>query len=200
MAVTTEQVKKLRDLTGAPLMDCKKALEQAGGDIQKAMTVLKEKGMAVAAKRKAKEAKEGLITAYIHHSGRVGVLLELNCETDFVARTEEFKELAHNLAMQVAAMAPLYVSREDVPPEVLEEEKSALRKWAEGQNRPPQAVEKMIEGKLENFFSTVCLLEQPFIKDEEKKVKDVIAEAMGKIGEKIVVSRFVRYELGESES
>ncbi len=181
-------------------MDCKKALEEAGGDIQKAMTVLKEKGMAVAAKRKTKEAKEGLITAYIHHSGRVGVLLELNCETDFVARTEEFKALSHDLAMQVAAMAPLYVSREDVPPEVLEEEKSALRKWAEGQNRPPQAVEKMIEGKLENFFSTVCLLEQPFIKDEEKKVKDVIAEAMGKIGEKIVVRRFVRYELGEIES
>lgn len=197
MSISAEQVKELRRLTGAPMMDCKKALEKAGGDIQKALNVLKEKGLAVAAKRSAREAKEGIIVSYIHHSGRVGVLLELNCETDFVARTEEFKNLAHDLAMQVAAMAPTYISREDVPPDVLEQEKEALRKWAESQGRPPQAVEKMVEGKLENFFSTVCLLEQPFIKDEEKKVKDVIAEAMGKIGEKIAVGRFVRYAIGE---
>jgi len=197
MSISAEQVKELRRLTGAPMMDCKKALEKAGGDIQKALNVLKEKGLAVAAKRSAREAKEGIIVSYIHHSGRVGVLLELNCETDFVARTEEFKTLAHDLAMQVAAMAPTYISREDVPPDVLEQEKETLRKWAESQGRPPQAVEKMVEGKLENFFSTVCLLEQPFIKDEEKKVKDVIAEAMGKIGEKIAVGRFVRYAIGE---
>lgn len=197
MSINAEQVKELRRLTGAPLMDCKKALEKAGGDIEKAMNVLKEKGIAVAAKRGEREAKEGVITAYIHHSRRVGVLLELNCETDFVARTEEFRNLAHDLAMQVAAMAPLYISREDVPLEVLEQEKETLRKWAESQGRPPQAVERMVEGKLENFFATVCLLEQPFIKDEEKKVKDVIAEAMGKIGEKIVVGRFTRYALGE---
>jgi len=197
MSISAEQVKELRKLTGAPLMDCKKALEKAGGDIQKALNVLKERGIAVAAKRSMREAKEGAIVAYIHHSGKVGVLLELNCETDFVARTEEFKELAHDLAMQVAAMAPTYISREDIPPEVLEQEKETLRKWAESQGRPPQAVEKMVEGKLESFFSTVCLLEQPFIKDEEKTVKDVIAEAMGKIGEKIAVGRFTRYALGE---
>ncbi|MGB9607528.1 MAG: translation elongation factor Ts [bacterium] len=197
MSISAELVKELRRLTGAPLMDCKKALEKTGGDIQQAMNVLREKGIAVAAKRSGREAKEGVIVSYIHHSGKVGVLLELNCETDFVARTEEFKRLAHDLAMQVAAMAPTYISREDVPEEVLEQEKEVLRKWAESQGRPPKAVEKMVEGKLENFFATVCLLEQPFIKDEEKKVKDVIAEAMGKIGEKIAVARFTRYELGE---
>ncbi|MBC7326996.1 translation elongation factor Ts [bacterium] len=197
MSISAEQVKELRRLTGAPLMDCKKALEKAGGDLEKAMTVLKEKGLSVAAKRAAREAKEGIIVSYIHHSGKVGVLLELNCETDFVARTEEFKTLAHDLAMQVAAMAPLYISKEDVPTEVLEKEKEALSKWAESQGKPPQAVEKIVEGKLESFYSTVCLLEQPFIKDEEKKVKDVIAEAMGKIGEKIAVGRFTRYAIGE---
>lgn len=197
MPINVEQVKELRRLTGAPLMDCKQALEKARGDIQKALNVLKEKGLAVAAKRSAREAKEGIVVAYIHHSGRIGVLLELNCETDFVARTPEFKNLAYDLAMQAAAMAPTYISREDVPPEVLEQERETLRKWAESLGRPPQAVEKMVEGKLENFFTTVCLLEQPFIKDEEKKVKDVIAEAMGKIGEKIAVGRFTRYAIGE---
>jgi len=197
MPISAELVKELRKLTGAPLMDCKKALEKTGGDIQQAMNVLREKGIAVAAKRSGKEAREGIIVSYIHHSGKVGVLLELNCETDFVARTEEFRQLAHDLAMQVAAMAPTYIRREDVPPEVLEQEKEVLRKWAESQGKPPKAVEKMVEGRLENFYSTVCLLEQPFIKDEEKKVKDVIAEAMGKIGEKIAVGRFTRYEIGE---
>jgi len=197
MPISAEMVKELRRLTGAPLMDCKKALEKTGGDIQQAMNVLREKGIAVATKRSGKEAREGIIVSYIHHSGKVGVLLELNCETDFVARTDEFKQLAHDLAMQVAAMAPTYISREDVPPEVLEQEKEVLRKWAESQGKPPQAVEKMVEGRLENFFATVCLLEQPFIKDEEKKVKDIIAEAMGKIGEKIAVGRFTRYEIGE---
>jgi elongation factor Ts len=197
MPISAELVKELRRLTGAPLMDCKKALEKTGGDIQQAMNVLREKGIAVATKRSGKEAREGVIVSYIHHSGKVGVLLELNCETDFVARTDEFKQLAHDLAMQVAAMAPTYISREDVPPEVLEQEKEVHRKWAESQGKPPQAVEKMVEGRLENFFATVCLLEQPFIKDEEKKVKDVIAEAMGKIGEKIAVGRFTRYEIGE---
>jgi elongation factor Ts len=197
MPISAELVKELRKLTGAPLMDCKKALEKTGGDIQQAMNVLREKGIAVATKRSGKEAREGIIVSYIHHSGKVGVLLELNCETDFVARTEEFKKLAHDLAMQVAAMAPTYISRDDVSPDVLEEEKEVLRKWAESQGRPPKAVEKMVEGKLENFFANVCLLEQPFIKDEEKKVKDIIAEAMGKIGEKIAVGRFTRYELGE---
>jgi elongation factor Ts len=197
MPISAELVKELRRLTGAPLMDCKKALEKTGGDIQQAMNVLREKGIAVATKRSGKEAREGIIVSYIHHSGKVGVLLELNCETDFVARTDEFKQLAHDLAMQVAAMAPTYISREDVPPEVLEQEKEVHRKWAESQGKPPQAVEKMVEGRLENFFATVCLLEQPFIKDEEKKVKDVIAEAMGKIGEKIAVGRFTRYEIGE---
>jgi elongation factor Ts len=198
MPISVELVKELRKLTGAPLMDCKKALEKTGGDIQQAMNVLREKGIAVATKRSGKEAREGIIVSYIHHSGKVGVLLELNCETDFVARTEEFKNLAHDLAMQVAAMAPTYICREEVPPEVLEQEKEVLRRWAESQGKPPKAVEKMVEGKLENFFANVCLLEQPFIKDEEKKVKDIIAEAMGKIGEKIAVGRFTRYELGES--
>ncbi|MBC7329307.1 translation elongation factor Ts [bacterium] len=197
MPISAELVKELRKLTGAPLMDCKKALEKTGGDIQQAMNVLREKGIAVATKRSGKEAREGIIVSYIHHSGKVGVLLELNCETDFVARTDEFKQLAHDLAMQVAAMAPTYISREDVPPEVLEQEKEVLQKWAESQGKPPKAVEKMVEGRLENFFANVCLLEQPFIKDEEKKVKDVIAEAMGKIGEKIAVGRFTRYEIGE---
>jgi elongation factor Ts len=197
MPISAELVKELRRLTGAPLMDCKKALEKTGGDIQQAMNVLREKGIAVATKRSGKEAREGIVVSYIHHSGKVGVLLELNCETDFVARTDEFKQLAHDLAMQVAAMAPTYISREDVPPEVLEQEKEVHRKWAESQGKPPQAVEKMVEGRLENFFATVCLLEQPFIKDEDKKVKDVIAEAMGKIGEKIAVGRFTRYEIGE---
>ena len=195
--ITAEMVKKLRDMTGAGMMDCKKALEEADGDFEKAVEILRKKGAAKAAKKAGRATREGIITSYIHFNGRIGVLLELNCETDFVARTDEFKELAYNLAKQVAAMNPKWVSREDVPQEVIEKEKEIYREQLKDSGKPEHVIEKIIEGKLEKFFEENCLLEQEYIFEEGKKVKDIINEAIGKIGENIRVSRFVRMEVGE---
>ena len=194
-----EMVRKLRDMTGAGVMDCKKALEEAGGDFEKAIEILRKKGAAKAAKKAGRATKEGIITSYVHFNGRIGVLLELNCETDFVARTDEFKELAYNLAKQVAAVNPRWVSREDVPQEVIEKEKEIYREQLKDSGKPENVVEKIIEGKLEKFYEENCLLEQDYIFDDKKKVKDVITEAIAKIGENIQVGRFVRMEVGEEE-
>jgi len=192
-----EMVRKLRDMTGAGVMDCKKALEEAEGDFDKAIEILRKKGAAKAAKKAGRATTEGIITSYVHFNGKIGVLLELNCETDFVARTDEFKELAYNLAKQVAAMSPRWVSREDVPEEVIEKEKEIYREQLKDSGKPENVIEKIIEGKLNKFFEEYCLLEQDYIFEEGKKVRDIITEAIAKIGENIRVSRFVRMEVGE---
>jgi len=197
MPVTAEMVKELRETTGAGVLDCKKALEATNGDMDQAQQILREKGLAKAAKKAGREAKEGLIEAYIH-MGKVGALVELNCETDFVARTPEFKELAHDLAMQVVAASPQYVKPEDIPPEVVENEKRIYRAQLAEQGKPEHVVEKIIAGKLQKFYEQVCILNQPFIKDQDKTVQDVITEKIAVIGENIVLRRFVRLELGGS--
>ncbi len=194
--ITSDMVKELREKTGAGIMDCKRALQEAGGDMEKALDILKKKGIAKAEKKAAREAKEGLIGSYIHMGGKIGVLVEVNCETDFVARTQEFQQLVKDIAMQIAAMSPLYVSKEDVPQEVIEREKAIYREQALEAGKPEHVVEKIVEGKLNKFFEDVCLLEQPFIKDDSKKVKDLITEAIAKLGENIKVSRFVRFQVG----
>jgi len=195
MEVSMDLIKKLREMTGAGVLDCKKALEEASGDIEKAVEILRKKGAAIAEKKAGRVTKEGLIVAYVHFNGRIGVLLEMNCETDFVARTDEFKELAYNLAKQVAAMKPRYVKKEDVPEEVIEKEREIYR--AQIKDKPEHVIERIVEGKLEKFFEQVCLYEQTYIFDESKKVKDLINELIAKTGENIRVSRFTRYEVGE---
>ncbi|AKX93794.1 translation elongation factor Ts [Neomoorella thermoacetica] len=195
--IAAADVKALRERTGAGMMDCKKALTEANGDMEKAIEYLRKKGLATAAKRAGKVASEGLVHAYIHGGGRIGVLIEVNCETDFVAKTEDFRDLVHNLAMQVAASRPEYVAREDVPEEVLAKEKEILRAQALNEGKPEKVVEKIIAGRLEKFYQENCLLEQPFIKDMDRTVQDLINEKIAKLGEKIVVRRFVRYEVGE---
>ncbi|RMG44610.1 MAG: translation elongation factor Ts [Acidobacteria bacterium] len=196
MAVTAQDVAKLRAMTGAGMMDCKQALTAAGGDFDKAVEELRKRGLSKAAKKAGRETKEGIVSAYIHPGGRVGVLLEVNCETDFVARTDDFKSLVHDLAMQIAAAAPQFVSREQVTPEVLDKEREIYREQLKDQGKPEHIVEKIIEGKLGKFYEEVCLLEQPFIKDPDKKVSQVIQEAIAKLGENIQVARFARFELG----
>jgi len=190
-------VKELRQRTGAGMMDCKEALVATGGDLDRAVEVLRQKGLAKAARKAARVAAEGLVESYIHAGGRIGVLIEVNCETDFVARTPEFKSLCRDLAMQVAASKPEYVSREDVPAEVLEKEKSILRAQALNEGKPERIVDKIVEGRLAKFYEERCLLEQPFIRDLDRSVKDYLAEKIAAIGENIVVRRFVRFELGE---
>jgi len=195
--ITAEMVKELREKTGAGMMECKKALEASNGDMEKAILYLRERGMAAAQKKASRVAKEGLITSYIHAGGKIGVLVEINCETDFVARNDEFKELAKDIAMQIAAAKPLYVKKEDVPQEVIEKEKEIYLAQAKASGKPEKVWDKIVEGKLESFFQEVCLYEQPFIKDSKLRIKDLIAQAVGKIGENIQVKRFVRYQLGE---
>jgi elongation factor Ts len=195
--ISASQVKELRQLTGAGMMDCKKAITETNGNMEKAIEYLREKGLAAAAKRSGRIATEGLVESYIHGGGRIGVLIEVNCETDFVAKTDEFKELVKDLAMQVAASNPLYVSREEVTQEVIDKEKSILRAQALNEGKPEKIVEKMVEGRIEKFYKEVCLLEQPFIKDPDKSVKDLVTEKIAKIGENIQVRRFARFELGE---
>ncbi len=199
MAVDVKLVKELRELTGAGVLECKKALEASGGDIEKAKQYLKERGFAKAAKKMHRVAKDGLIEAYIHTGGRVGAMIELNCETDFVARTDEFKALAHDLAMQVVAFSPLYVKPEDIPAEVIEQQKAEILAEYEGSGKPPEVLDKIVSNRLEKFYQEVCLLKQPFIRDENTSVEDVIKQAIAKLGENIVVRRFVRFELGETE-
>lgn len=196
MAITAQMVKELRERTGAGMMECKKALEEAGGDMEKAAEILRKKGIAKAEKKASRSTKEGIIGAYIHMGGKIGVLVEVNCETDFVARTDEFQNLVKDIAMQIAAMNPKYVSREDVPEEVIEKEKAIYREQALASGKPEHVVDRIVEGKLNKFFEEVCLLEQAFIKDDSKKVKDIITEAIAKLGENIRVARFARFQVG----
>jgi len=193
--IDIELVKKLREKTNAPMMDCKKALLEANGDIKIAMDLLKKRGQIVALKKAGRSAKEGIIESYIHSNSKIGVLLEVNCETDFVARNEEFKRFAKDVCMQIAATSPLYVSREEVPNSIIEKEKGLMKEQLKG--KPENVIEKIIEGKLEKFYSEVCLLDQPFIKDDKTTIKEYLATLIGKIGENILIRRFVRFQVGE---
>ncbi len=197
MAITVEQVRDLREATGAGVLDAKKALEAAGGDFDKAVRSLREKGLARAEKRAGREASEGVVEVYSHPGGRVGVMLELNCETDFVARNEEFQQLAHDLALHVAAMNPRYLSRETVPAGDLEEEMHVLRAQAKAEGKPDNIVEKIVDGRLNKFYAETVIFEQPFVKDDSVTIDDLIKNAISKMGENIILRRFVRYSLGE---
>jgi len=200
MASSAQLVKQLRDVTGAGVMDCKEALEATKGDLQTAVEYLRKKGLAQAGKRAHRDAREGAVGTYVHHNGKVGVLIEVNCESDFVARTEAFQELVKDLGMQVAASVPMYVAREDVPGEVIEKEREIYRGQLADQKKPAQVLDKIIEGKLEKFYTEQCLLEQPFVKDAsgKTKVRDLVDGVNAKTGERIVVKRFARFQVGEA--
>jgi len=195
--ITPQMVKELRERTQAGMMDCKRALEATGGDMEKAVAYLREKGMAAAAKKAGRVAAEGVIESYIHPGGRIGVLIEVNCETDFVARNEGFQQFARELAMQVAAARPLYVSRDQVPESVLEEERRILRAAALNEGKPEHIVDKIVTGRIEKYLEEICLVEQPYIKDPDRKVGDLIQEQIATLGENITVRRFARFERGE---
>jgi len=195
--ISANLVKELRERTGAGMMDCKKALTETNGDTEKAIEYLREKGLSAAAKKAGRIATEGVIETYIHGGGRIGVMLELNCETDFVAKTDEFKELAKDIAMHIAAARPEFLKPEEVPQEELEKEKNILRAQALNEGKPEKIVDKMVEGRIAKFFKDVCLLEQPFVKDPDRTISQLITEKVAKIGENISIRRFVRYELGE---
>ncbi len=192
-----EKLRELRERTGAGIMDCKNALNEAQGDLDKAVEILRKKGLALAAKKVGRITKEGIIDAYIHPGDRLGVLVEVNCETDFVARTPEFRRFVRDIALQIAASEPMVVSREELPSEVVEREKDIYRSMIKDLKKPPHVVEKIVTGKLEKFYADACLLEQPFVKNPEKTVGDYIKEHIAKFGENIVVRRFVRFRLGE---
>tara|TARA_B100001540_G_C15654251_1_gene572515 strand:+ start:298 stop:891 length:594 start_codon:yes stop_codon:yes gene_type:complete len=197
MSINAKTVKTLRERTGAGMMDCKKALLETKGDLEKAIDHLRKTGVAKAEKKGQRSTKEGLIFSYIHHGGKLGVLLELNCETDFVAKTEGFNELAHNLAMQIAATNPSSVSREDMDPAILNREKDIFIDQAKESGKPDNIIEKMVEGRIEKFYAESCLIEQQYIKDSERKVSDLLTEAVSTLGENIVINRFIRYAIGE---
>ncbi|GAC43160.1 translation elongation factor Ts [Paenibacillus popilliae] len=197
MAVNAGAVKELREKTGAGMLDCKKALEEANGDLEKAAELLREKGLAAAAKKAGRVATEGVVESYIHAGGRIGVLVEINCETDFVAKTDQFKEFARDIAMQIAAASPKFVRREEVPQEEIEKEKEILKAQALNEGKPEKIVEKMVEGRINKYFEEFCLLEQFFIKDPDKTIETLLNEKIAAIGENISIRRFVRYELGE---
>lgn len=198
MDISVEKIKELRELTGAGVLDAKKALEAADGDFEKATEALRKKGLARAEKRSEREASEGVVEVYAHPGNRVGVMLELNCETDFVALNEEFQELAHDLALHVAAMSPKYVSREDVPEDVLEDQVAAMRAQAEAEGKPADIVDKIVQGRLNKYYAETVFLEQPFVKDDDIVVDELIKNAISKMGENIILRRFVRYELGDT--
>ncbi len=197
MQISAQQVRDLREKTGAGIMDCKKALSESGGDVEKAITYLREKGLAAAQKKAGRQTSEGVVSSYIHAGGKIGVLVEVDCETDFVAKTEDFQNLARDLAMHIAALNPLYVKREDVPQDVLERERDIFRAQAKESGKPENVVEKIVEGKIEKYFKENCLLEQGFVKDPDRTVGDLITEAIAKLGENIQVSRFARFKVGE---
>ena len=200
MEVSASQVKELREKTGAGFMDCKKALAESEGDVDRATRWLREKGLAAAAKKAGRATSEGLIGTYLHAGGRIGVLVEVNCETDFVAKTPDFQNLVKEVAMQVAAASPAlprYVEREQVPADVVEAEREIFRAQARASGKPDKVIDKIVDGKVDKFLSEICLLEQPFIREPEKTVKDVVAEAIAKLGENINIRRFVRFQLGE---
>lgn len=198
MEVSANAVKDLREKTGAGMMDCKKALAETGGDVQKAIDYLRQKGLAAAAKKADRVAADGAVGAYVHPGGKIGVLVEINCETDFVARTAEFQSLLKDIAMQVAAANPRYLRREEVPAAELHKEKAIYRQQALETGKPEKVVDKIVEGKIERFYSEACLLEQAFIKDPDKKVTDIVNESIGRLGENIQIRRFSRYHLGEA--
>lgn len=196
MEITLELVKKLREETGLGIMDCKQALIKAGGDIEKAKKILREEGKEFLAGQ-TRAAQEGRVEAYIHHSGKIGVLVEVNTATDFAANSEAFREFVKNLAMQIAAARPRWISPDDVPQEVIEQEKEILRKQAEREGKPAHIVEKIVEGRLQKFFEENCLLKQPYVRDPNLKVEDVVGELAAKLGEPVVIRRFVRFQVGE---
>ena len=195
--ITAEMVRELRERTGVGMMECKKALSESGGDVDKAIEHLRKQGMAAAAKKAGREASEGLVESYIHPGNRVGVLIEVNCETDFVARTEDFKALVRNLAMQVAATRPLAVRREDVPATLVERERGIFEEQLKNEGKPAAMIPKIVEGKLDKFYQGVALLEQPFIRDDKKTVDSLVKEAIAKLGENVVVRRFALFQLGQ---
>lgn len=197
MSFTAQDVAKLRQQTGVGMMECKKALTESNGDFEKAIVILRERGLKAVDKKQSRIASEGLVASYIHMGGRIGVLVEVNCETDFVAKSEDFQLLVKDIAMQIAAANPKYVREEEVDPAELESEKEILKAQALNEGKPANIVERMIEGRVKKYYEDVCLLNQPFVKDSSKTIKDVLTEATLKIGEKISVRRFVRYELGE---
>lgn len=195
--ITAALVKELRERTGAGMMDCKKALAENEGNIEKAIDFLREKGLAAAAKKAGRVAAEGLVEAYIHGGGRIGVLVEVNCETDFVAKTDAFKELVKDIAMHIAATNPSYLKREEVPTAEIEHEQAVLAEQARNEGKPEKIIEKMVVGRIEKYYKEVCLMEQPFVKDPDKTITDLITESIAKIGENISIRRFTRYQLGE---
>lgn len=199
MNITAGDIKELREQTGVGMMDCKKALTEAAGNIDKALDILRQKGLALAAKKASRDASDGLIGSYIH-MGKLGVLVEVNCETDFVAKTDDYREFVKNIAMHIAASNPLYVNREDIPAEVIEKEKEIYSSQVE--NKPPEVVEKIVKGKLEKYFADTCLMDQVFVKDPEgkQKIRDLVIEKVAKLGENIMIKRFVRFQLGEKAS
>lgn len=195
--IKAEQVKELREKTGAGMMDCKKALMESDGDMEKAVIYLREHGLAAAAKKAGRATRDGRIEAYIHPGAKLGVLIEVNCETDFVAKTDDYQNLCRELAMQVAAANPAYISKEEVPQEEIEKEATILRHQAQAEGKPDKVIEKIVSGRLEKFYQEVCLLEQPYVRDNSKTVRQLLQEYIAKLGENIVISRFVRFRLGE---
>jgi elongation factor Ts len=198
IAITTDMVKQLRDKTGAGMMDCKAALTEAGGDMDKAIEILRKKGLASAAKRAGRATNNGLIGHYIHMGGKVGVLVEVNCETDFVARTDDFQTLAREVAMHIAAADPKFVRRDDIPAEVLEKEREIYRAQFAGSGKPANVIEKIVDGKLESYYAQVCLLDQPSVRDPNVTIQQMVSAATAKTGENVTVSRFARFKLGET--
>ncbi|MFD1888351.1 MULTISPECIES: translation elongation factor Ts [Paenibacillus] len=197
MAVNASAVKELREKTGAGMLDCKKALEETNGDIAKAIDVLREKGLSAAANKAGRAATEGTVESYIHAGGRIGVLVEINCETDFVGKTDQFRDFARDIAMQIAAASPLYVRREEVPAEAIEKEKEILKAQALNEGKPEKIIEKMVEGRINKYYEEYCLLEQSFVKDPDKTISQLLNEKISTIGENISIRRFARFELGE---
>jgi elongation factor Ts len=197
MEISADQVKKLRQRTGIGFMECKKALEESEGDVEKAILILRKKGYARAKKKMTREVGEGIVGSYIHLNGKIGVLVEVNCESDFVSRNKEFGELVKNIAMHIAASDPQYVSSEEIPEEVLDQEKEIIRDQFKDSGKPPEIVEKIVQGKLGKFFEEVCLLDQPFIKDDKISIKELLASHIAKFGENLIIRRFARFELGK---
>ncbi len=200
MSISAKDVMELKNQTGVGMMNCKKALTEAEGDLGKALDLLRQKGMAIASKKASREASEGLVGSYLHMGGKIGVLLEINCETDFVAKTDDFKELMKDVAMHIAASNPLYVTREEIASEVIEKEKEIYA--SQVKDKPANVIDKIIEGKLEKFYSDSCLVDQVFVKDpdQKQKIKDIVVEKIAKLGENIVINRFARFQLGEKNN
>lgn len=197
MAITADEVKKLREKTGAGFMDCKTALEQCSGDFEAAVDALRKKGIAVATKKADKAAEQGIVASYIHAGDQVGVMVEVNCQTDFAARTPQFREFAHNVAMQIAAMRPRWVSREDVPAEAIERERAVLIEQAKQEGKPENIAQKMVEGRIRKFYEEFCLLDQKYIRDDSMTINDLLLDLTGKTGERVMVRRFARFQVGE---